>query len=215
MTASLSLTLGIIIVGSVIGLIWRISSNRLALPCPSWLGWMVELDNPFTKVNRAQFIVDNLQLSPGMRVLDAGCGPGRVTLPLADAVAPRGEVWAMDIQEGMLARVQDKVQAAGIQNVEYLQAGLGKGLLPKAYFDRAVLVTVLDEIPDWNSALQEIYDALKPTGILSVTEVIFDPHFQSYENVLKDAEAHGFVGTSFFGRKLAYSLHLQKPHIIN
>jgi SAM-dependent methyltransferase len=215
MTASLSLTLGIIIVGSVIGLIWRISSNRLALPCPSWLGWMVELDNPFTKVNRAQFIVDNLQLSPGMRVLDAGCGPGRVTLPLADAVAPRGEVWAMDIQEGMLARVQDKVQAAGIQNVEYLQAGLGKGLLPKAYFDRAVLVTVLGEIPDWNSALQEIYDALKPTGILSVTEVIFDPHFQSYENVLKAAEAHGFVGASFFGRKLAYSLHLQKPHIIN
>jgi len=215
MAPALILILGIIILGFVISLIWRISTHRHALPCPSWLGWMVELDNPFTKVNRAQFIVDHLQLCTGMKVLDAGCGPGRVTLPLADAVAPQGEVWAMDIQEGMLVRVQEKVQAAGIQNVNYLQAGLGKGLLPQAYFDRAVLVTVLGEIPDPTSALREIYDALKPGGILSVTEVIFDPHFQSFETVVKAAEAHGFVVTSFFGRKLAYSMHLQKPPIIN
>ena len=41
--------------GLVVGLIWRISSQRHALPCPTWLEWMVELDIPFTKVNRARF----------------------------------------------------------------------------------------------------------------------------------------------------------------
>ena len=36
-------------------------------------------------------------LRPGMRVLDLGCGPGSITLGLAEAVAP-GEVVGIDFQ---------------------------------------------------------------------------------------------------------------------
>jgi ubiquinone/menaquinone biosynthesis C-methylase UbiE len=215
MAPTLYIFFGLAGLGLVIGLIWRIVSSRQSLPCPSWLGWMVELDNPFTKVNRAWFIVEQLKPDPAMKVLDAGCGPGRVTLPLADAVGPQGEVLAMDIQDGMLARVSEKVQAANLQNVHYLQAGLGEGQLPQAYFDRAVLVTVLGEIPDQVAALQEIYEALKPGGILSVTEVIFDPHFQRRETVLRAANSVGFTEIDFFGRSLAYTLHLKKSPIVS
>ena len=88
--------LGIIVI-VVLSLIWRLFSRGQELPCPSWLGWMVEMDNPFTKVNRAQTIVGLLGLAPGMKVLDAGCGPGRLTLPLAKTVGPQGEVLALDI----------------------------------------------------------------------------------------------------------------------
>ena len=199
--------LGLILLILIVGLIWR----HHALPCPAWLGWMVEMDNPFTETNRARVIVGHLGLAPSMKVLDAGCGPGRLTLPLAEAVGPQGEVTALDIQEGMLARVREKVQAAGLQNVQFVQAGLGEGKLAQVYYDRAVLVTVLGEIPDQAAALKEIYDALKPGGILSVTEVIFDPHFQHRETVLYKVNAAGFKEKNFFGRKLAYTLHLEKP----
>lgn len=114
MNFTLSILLGLIGLG-IITLIWRLSSRRHSLPCPSWLGWMVEMDNPFTKVNRARVIVGLLELMPGMKALDAGCGPGRLTLPLAEAVGPQGEVTALDIQEEMLARVRAKVQSAGLQ----------------------------------------------------------------------------------------------------
>jgi SAM-dependent methyltransferase len=203
----LYLAFGLIVLGVIAGLIWR----RDALPCPTWLGWMVEMDNPFTRVNRAQAIVSLLDLSPGMKVLDAGCGPGRLTLPLAQTVGQQGEVTALDLQDGMLARVREKVQAAGLQNVQFLQAGLGEGKLPQAYFDRALLVTVLGEIPDQIKALKEIHNALKPGGILSVTEVIFDPHFQGRESVRRAAQAAGFREKNFFGGRLAYTIHLQKP----
>jgi ubiquinone/menaquinone biosynthesis C-methylase UbiE len=206
-----TLFLGLLGLVVLIFAVWRISSRSHELPCPSWLGWMVELDNPFTKANRAATIIGYLQLAPAMKVLDAGCGPGRLTLPAAEAVGPQGEVLALDIQEGMLARVREKAQAAGLQNVAYLQAGLGESRLPPEYYDRAVLVTVLGEIPDQIAALKEIYDALKPGGVLSVTEVIFDPHFQSRASVLRAADQAGFREKDFFGRKLAYSLHLQKP----
>jgi ubiquinone/menaquinone biosynthesis C-methylase UbiE len=175
------------------------------------MGWMVEMDNPFTEVNRAAIIVEHLGLEPGVRVLDAGCGPGRLTLPLAAAVGPEGQVLALDIQEEMLSRTRGKVQAAGLDNVQYIQAGLGEGKLPSEYFDHAVLVTVLGEIPDQASALQEINKTLKPGGILSVTEVIFDPHFQRQETVVRLAETAGFREKELFGHKLAYTLHFQKP----
>jgi SAM-dependent methyltransferase len=81
--------LGLIALGAI-GLTWRFSSRRHEIPCPSWLGWMVEMDNPFTKVNRARTIVGLLELERGMKVLDAGCGPGRLTLPLAKTTGPQG-----------------------------------------------------------------------------------------------------------------------------
>ena len=92
---------------------------------------MVESDNPFTKVNCAKTIVEHLNVKPGMSVLDAGCGPGRLTLPLAEAVGPQGSVMALDLQEGMLSRVREKVQNAGLQNVEFLQAEIDSALLPR------------------------------------------------------------------------------------
>jgi ubiquinone/menaquinone biosynthesis C-methylase UbiE len=110
----------------------------------------------------------------------------------------------------MLSRVREKVQNAGLQNVEFQQAGLGKGNLPQSCFDRALLVTVLGEIPDQEAALKEVHSALKPDGILSVTEVIFDPHFQRRETTLRLAQAAGFQEKNFFGRKLAYTMHLVK-----
>ena len=192
------------------GMVWRLASRRRSLPCPVWLRWFVELDNPFTKTNRASVIIEHLDLAPGMMVLDAGCGPGRLTVPLAERVHP-GEVMAVDIQEGMLARAGEKARQANVSNVRFVRAALGEGKLPRDSFDRAVMVTVLGEIPDQRAALEEVFVALKPGGILSVTEVIFDPHFQGRGKVTQLAKVAGFREQAFFGNRIAFTLHLEKP----
>lgn len=194
----------------LVSLTWRLVSNRRSLPCPSWLGWMVEMDNPFTKTNRASVIIGLLSLQPGMKVLDAGCGPGRLSIPAAQAIGPQGELTALDLQPGMLARVQEKAHAASLGNIRFVQAGLGEGTLEQDYYDRAMLVTVLGEIPEQKTALKEIFAVLKPGGILSVTEVIFDPHFQGRESVRRLAGKVGFREIGFFGKQLAYTMHFEK-----
>lgn len=189
----------------------RLVSRRLSFPCPSWLSWIVELDNPLAGSQKAEDIVRRLELQPGMKVLDAGCGPGRVTIPLARAVGATGEVVALDVQAEMIRKAKEKAAAADIQNITFVNAALGEDKLGRDRFDRALLVTVVGEIPDRQSALAEIFRALKPGGVLSVTEMIFDPHYQSRKTILKLVAEAGFREKAFFGNRMAYTLHLERP----
>jgi ubiquinone/menaquinone biosynthesis C-methylase UbiE len=188
---------------------WRFASR---LPCPVWLRWLVELDNPLTEANRSDVIIQRLDLQPGMTVLDIGCGPGRLTIAVAEQVGPQGAVVAIDLQTGMLRRAQERAQAADLSNIRFVQARVGEGKLEAGLADRALLVSVLGEIPDREAALREVFAALKPGGMLSVTETIFDPHFQRRDTVLRLADAVGFREKAFFGNRMAFTLNLERPY---
>jgi ubiquinone/menaquinone biosynthesis C-methylase UbiE len=212
MSATAYVLLGLVVLVVLGAGMWGLVSRRRSIPCPTWLGWLVELDNPFTKTNRAAVIVQRLDVHPGMTVLDFGCGPGRLTIPLGKAVGPQGEVVAVDIAADMLDGAREKARAVNLANIRFLQAAAGEGKLGRNRFDRALLVTVLGEIPGRQAVLKEIYDALKPGGVLSVTEVIFDPHFQTRTTVARLAAAVGFKEKAFYGHRLAFALNLEKPH---
>ena len=190
---------------------WRLLSQKHTVPCPAWLSWLVELDNPLFRSNKASIILSHLELRPGMQVLDAGCGPGRLTIPMAKIVGPSGHVVALDLQEGMLRRVEFKAAQHKLTIIEYCHAKLGTGELTTGPFDRAALAAVLGEIPNQRAALQEIFDSLKPGGVLAVSETIADPHFQSRSNVLSLAAPLGFREKSHIGGRFAYTLYLEKP----
>lgn len=210
MTLPLYMCLGLAVLVLLLGLVWRAGSRRTSLPCPDWLAWLVELDNPLAKSNNARTIVSRLDLHSGMRVLDVGCGPGRLTIPVAQEVSPQGEVVAIDIQPGMLRRAREKAQEAGLTNIQFIQLSVGEGNLTIDQFDRVLLVTVLGEIPDRQNALKEIYAALKPSGLLSITAIIFDPHYQSHRAIIRLAGPAGFREKDFFGNRLAFTVNLVK-----
>ncbi len=146
-----------------------------------------------------------------MSVLDVGCGPGRLTIPLAKKVRPTGTVVAMDIQEEMLRKTEKKAQIEQLENITFFHAGIGEQKLQHNTFDHTLLVTVLGEIPHQKAALQEIFNALKPGGILCITEIVFDPHYQRLNTVIKLAQECGFKQKNLFTDYFAYTLLLEKP----
>ncbi len=202
------------LLGAAIALWWRGTGRRRPLPCPPWLTGLVE--NPYVeRLAGAQLLLDRAGIAAGMRVLDAGCGPGRLTLPAARRVGPAGDVVALDAQPRMLEELTRRVHAAGLANVRTMFGGLGEGTLQGKLqpggFDRALLVTVLGELPDRLGGLREIFAALRPGGMLSVTEVLPDPHYQSQATVRDLAEDAGFEVRDVYGKSLAYTMNLVKP----
>jgi ubiquinone/menaquinone biosynthesis C-methylase UbiE len=187
-----------------------VRQRRRPIPHPPRLTFLFE--NPvvgaFVGPER---LIERLDLTPGMRVLDAGCGPGRLTVPLARAVGPAGEVVALDGQPGMLAKLEERLKAGGITNVRPLRAGLGEGTLQEKGFDRIILAMVLGEVRDRASAVRELYAALRPGGILSVTEIFGDPDHRRPAAVRREVEAAGFRLARRFGGFPAYTLNFEKP----
>jgi ubiquinone/menaquinone biosynthesis C-methylase UbiE len=195
----------------IIALVWRFTSRRYTIPCPVWMSGLLDTPHAGGMSARTRKTIQHLDLRAGMNVLDAGCGPGRLTIPVAQIVVPCGEVTAVDLQEGMLSEVQERAHATHLTNIWFLQAGLGGGRLERNHFDRAVMVTVLGEIPDREAALRELFETIRSRGILLVEETIRDPHFQTRSTVTRLATAAGFSEKEFFGNRFSYSLMLEKP----
>jgi ubiquinone/menaquinone biosynthesis C-methylase UbiE len=162
----------------------------------------------------ASVLIKRIKLEPGMNVIDVGCGPGRLTIPFAKHIGPTGHILALDIQEKMLQMLGKRITKNRLENVEVVLGGAGGGVLQREKaFDRAVLVTVLGEIPDKRKALEEIFKALKPSGILSVTEVLLDPDYQKAKNVCRLASDVGFEFDAKYSNVIAFTMNFRKPGV--
>ncbi len=184
--------------------------RRRPIPLPPFLTFLLE--NPITDHFVGETVLlDRLRLAPGMKVLDAGCGPGRLTVPLAKVVGPGGRVVALDGQPAMLKKLEGRLETEGLTNVRPLRGELGAGALDQGGFDRIVLAMVIGEVRDRVAALRELYAALEPGGILCVTETVGDPDYRLPATVRREVEAAGFRLVERFGGFPAYTLNFEKP----
>ncbi|OGZ47325.1 MAG: hypothetical protein A3J54_03470 [Candidatus Ryanbacteria bacterium RIFCSPHIGHO2_02_FULL_45_13b] len=65
-----------------------------------------------------------LEILPGMRIADFGCGSGHWAIILARAVGPSGKVFAIDVQESALEATRAQARMAHIANIETVRANV-------------------------------------------------------------------------------------------
>ncbi len=197
----------------VLAVLAFLRQRRRPIPHPPPLTFLFE--NPIVEAFVGPgTLIGRLHLAPGMHVLDAGCGPGRLTVPLARAVGVDGEVVALDGQPAMLAKLERRLKAEGITNVRPLRSGLGEGALQTETFDRVLLAMVLGEVRGREAAVRELYAALRPGGILSVTEIFGDPDYRGPATVRREVEVAGFRLVERHGGFPAYTLNFRKPETL-
>lgn len=140
-----------------------------------------------------------LKIQAGQMVADIGAGSGYYSVRLADAVGPRGRVFATDVQPEMLALIRNKLDAAPIGNIELVLGTETETGLPNASIDLAIMVDVYHELAQPQAFLRSVKRALKPDGRLVLIEFrkedprvpIRDEHKMSVREAQRELEAEG------------------------
>jgi len=113
--------------------------------------------------------VSRLELKRGSRVLEVGCGTGRNLAPLLEAVGAEGQVYGVDLSEGMLAKAKELCAQAGWRNVELLRADATDYVLPEPV-DGAIFSLSYAVIPHHRDALLHAWNLLRPGGCLVIMD---------------------------------------------
>lgn len=108
-------------------------------------------------------------LSPGMRVLDLGCGAGDVTMLAADMVGPSGLVIGLDRNPDILITARDRAGDAGYTNIEFLESSRAN-LAPRS-IDMVVARYVLVHQSEPAEFIRLAASYARPGGVVAFHEV--------------------------------------------
>ena len=116
------------------------------------------------QVSWGQKVLSRLELRGDELVLDAGCGTGRLTADLLEAV-PRGRVVGVDLSENMLRSAREHLSARFGGRLSLLAADLLH--LPFQHaFDVIVSTAAFHWVLDHDRLFASLHDALVPQGWL-------------------------------------------------
>lgn len=128
---------------------------------------------PVYRAGRRAAIAD-LGLTPGMRVLDLGCGTG-LNLPLLhDAVGESGAIVGVDRSESMLAVAAVKATSNHWQSARFVcseAAAVNGALADEPPFDALIASYVLSLIPDWETVWSAAVSLVRDGGRVSVVDM--------------------------------------------
>lgn len=137
-------------------------------------------DEFFEPVHRE--IIHWLELAPGARAADVGCGAGGVALLLADAVGESGNMTAVEVNPERLKGLALLLETNPLAERILLREGSLPALpFGDAEFDLVWCSRVVHHVPDQIAGVRELARITKPGGRVVVREGGISPHFLPHE----------------------------------
>jgi demethylmenaquinone methyltransferase/2-methoxy-6-polyprenyl-1,4-benzoquinol methylase len=127
----------------------------------------------------------------GLRLLEPGCGTGRLTELLARQVGILGHVVAVDISPCMVD--QTRLKLSGCENVEIHLGPMEEEIGFEHYFDLVICHQVFPHFEDQTNALIKISSMLKPGGRLVISHFISSAEINDVHSKAGSAVAHDLM----------------------
>jgi ubiquinone/menaquinone biosynthesis C-methylase UbiE len=120
-----------------------------------------------TVENSAAYLVPHL--ASGVSILDVGCGPGTITLDLAERVAPAA-VLGVDAAPAAIEAATEEAARQGRDNVQFRVADVYALDIDDDTFDIVHAHQVLQHLTDPVAALREMRRVCRPGGIVAARD---------------------------------------------
>lgn len=132
-----------------------------------WLANAAKFEASLVPIGNA--LLDAAALTPGLRVLDVGCGAGALALEVASRVAPGGAVTALDISPPLIAEARRKAAAHPPKaDLHFALEDAAHTHLPPASFDLLLSRFGIMFFSDPYAAFAHLHTRLLPTGRLAL-----------------------------------------------
>jgi len=118
------------------------------------------------RLKAAEDVLADFAAGRPIRVLDAGCGDGLLSMALAKR-HPAWTIVGIDLREDMLAGARARARGRGLDNVSFEAADLLRPLSVSG-FDAVVALECLSEIPDDEAALRALFGAAAPGAVVAL-----------------------------------------------
>ena len=146
----------------------------------------------------------------GLRLLEPGCGTGRLTLMLAGKVGPKGRVLATDISPRMVAEARSKLE-------RYCQVSIHLGPAEAlcgydATFDCVLCHQVFPHFEDKLNTLEKLTGMLKPDGRLLISHFISSAEINDVHRKAGTAVEEDLMPPPETLRRWCRSCHLSIDH---
>ena len=132
-----------------------------------WRKWSALIDGATSGISAR--LVELAGVEPGSRVLDVAAGYGEPSLTAATRAGAEGSVVATDISAGMLAFGRERAAAAGLANIEFVEADASSLKFPEASFDAALSRWGIIFEPDGEAAAARVRSFLKPGARMAIS----------------------------------------------
>lgn len=113
-----------------------------------------------------------LNLKPGEKILDLGCGRGAETMETAKLVGVKGFAWGIDITPRMIEIAKQAAQELKVTNVQFMVGSMDKLPLPDESVDAVISNCAINHVNNKRAVYQEIFRVLKPRGRFVVSDIM-------------------------------------------
>src|SRR6266436_8504432 len=115
-------------------------------------------------------LLDRLNIRPGDRAIDIGCGPQGILDLLSERVGTNGRVVGLERSESTVQLARQFIAKHNLRNVEVLHGDAKVTGLPRASFDLVHSRLVLVNVPEPQRVVEEMIALARPGGMVASHE---------------------------------------------
>lgn len=163
------------------------------------IGWLEREEREGEE--NSSLLLQNMDISSTDTIADIGAGSGYHVFKMS-AIASKGLVYAVDIQDEMLTAIGDKKVKKNLTNIALVKGGEKRVNLPENSLDKVLMVDVYHEFSFPKEMIASIKQALRPNGKLFLIEYRGEDESVPIKKLHKMTESQAVKEMELMGMKL-------------